>query len=124
VPDGNLLTLNALYRFVRTFLPSSVIILWVTDYILPDMSSYDDGDYDDDDDEDSNNDHDIPDDESLKHFNIQEPYLGSPDEVKDDATNAFSKGDPTFNCVSIPSISGLSFSTIYSIGYASILNCR
>jgi len=72
------------------------------DYLLPDMSSYNDGDYDDDDDEDSNNDHDISDDESLKHSTIQESYLGSPDEVKDNATNAFSKGDPTFNCVSIP----------------------
>jgi len=46
--------------------------LWENDYILHDMSSYNDGDNDDDDDKDSNNDYDIPDDESLKHFPTQE----------------------------------------------------
>ena len=74
--------------------------LWEKDYILPDMSGYDNGDNDDDDDddndnddvEDSNDDHDIPDDESLKRFTIQESYLGSSAEVEDDVTNAFSNG--------------------------------
>ena len=66
--------------------------LWEKDYILPDMSSYDNEYNDDDDVEDSNDDHDIPDDESLKQFTIQVSYLGSSAEVEDDVTNAFSNG--------------------------------
>jgi len=71
--------------------------LWERDYTLPDMSSYhnEDSNDDDNDDEDSNKNHGIHDDhsiQSLKHFTIQESYLGLPAAVEDDATNPFSKG--------------------------------